>query len=391
MAALSLRRLSNPENLQKIDPRNLAALLHPHQAYFARRGIAIPPPGSPDVRLDHASLVQVFLAPDREMPLDLVESLHIVNELASPSGMDALLEAAREQEIAIERLRTATPLDVAVRACLQDRAFVESVHQRHALLKTRAYTYFTATGPAAALNPVPEAALDALRRDLDDYYAEHNRGRHCRIHVFHRGGKTWFTVRHGDAFKRAVDIETKPAAVFTYRPECFSTMVYVAESGELGIHASSKRELDLYRKLMGRHFFGFEEFFCGPGRFTLAPLLTKGPASLACSDVSGIEWVKLVEVRYERALPNHPREIRCASDLFDSYPHGIVPSDARLLGAGFKMKFRGTRSARRLGLYPPNEARHLREGDAILTEQWLQARGFLRPQVAAGADVSCGN
>lgn len=391
MAASSLRRFSNPEMLQTINPSCLAGLLYPYRAYFAARGIVVPLPESENPCFDYKALVLAFLSPDRDMPQELIEALYVVNEMASPSGMDALIAAAREQGVKLEDARLATPLDIAARAYVRDREFVESIHQRYALMKNGTYTYFRGSGPVSALDSVPQERLEALRQDLDNYYFAHNRGRHCRIHMFQRDGRTWFNVRHGDAFKRAVDIESEPNEILTFRPECFSAMLLVAETAELGICASSKRELDLYRRLMGRHLFGFDEFFCGVGRFTLAPLVVKGPDCLRCADVSGIDWVKLVEVIYERALPNYPRETRSAPDLYDSYPRGIVPEDARLLGARFKLKFHGAGSARRLSLYPPNEARHSRESDVLLTEQWLHAREFLHNAAMPGGGKRCEN
>ena len=390
MAASSLRRFSNPEKLKEIRPDCLARLLYPYREFFQARGVAIPRPGEGYPTFDHAALLKTFLAPDQAIPTELIEALYVINEMASPSGMDAVLVAARQQGVRLDALQTATPLDVAVQAYVHDRNFLEMIHYRRALFKSHEYTYFAASGPMR-LESVAEEQLEALRCDLDDYYSALNRGRHCRIDVFQQDGRTWFIVRHGNAFRRVVDISREPNVVLTFRPESFTTMVLVPETGELGIHASSKRDLCLYCKLMGRHLFQSDGFFTGLGKYTLAPLVVKGVESLRCGDVAGIDWVKLVEVRYDRDAPIPAQETRSAADLYDAFSHQIVPPDAVLTAARFRIKFRGAANGRHLRIMPPNKASHSRESDVAATEQWLHAREFLRRQTMPLEGRSCTN
>ena len=164
-------------------------------------------------------------------------------------------------------------------------------------MKKKGYVYFRACTLLPELGTISQETIEGLRLELDDYYAALNRGRHCRIFVFPRDGKTWFVVRHGDAFKRDTNLEGG-GITFVYRPECFNTIFYDPAAGEIGVHACSDRERNLYRKLMGKHLFGFEETFVDGGKYTLDPLLKAGPSSLACSDIYGMEWIKLVEVHY---------------------------------------------------------------------------------------------
>lgn len=280
MAALNLRRISNPSNLKRIDPQCFTQLLDPYREYFAGRGVVLPALGDDLPRFDWDKLVEAFLTPDVHMPLELVETLHLVDELASPAAMDALLTAAREQGVDLAGSRSDTPLDIAVLAFLRDRAFAECVHQEHATQKKSDYVYFGSAEPLPEPQPLTGDRLEQLRAELDDYYAAHRRGRHCRIFVSERGSRTWVTVRHGDAIKRETDLE-KGGVIFVYRPEVFSVVFYDAATEEIGVCAPSDRERNLYRMLMGKYLLGFEETFVDGSKFTLAPLLEAGRSSLS--------------------------------------------------------------------------------------------------------------
>jgi len=104
-----------------------------------------------------------------------------------------------------------------------------------------------------------------------------------------------------------------------YRPEKHDVLVYEPSIGELRINAASKWEKDLYRRKFGLHLFGGEDFFSGTGEYTLEPLRTDGPAALVCTDVDGMEWIKLKEIHFFWGGSENEIEIRKASDVFAAF------------------------------------------------------------------------
>lgn len=379
MAAFSLRRFTKPETLCNVSHNSLLLLLSPYRDYFAGRGLELPVPGGGGA-LDHERLVSIFLTPDMAMPLDLVESLYLINELATPTGMDSILHEAKLQGIYLSVPWKATPMDVAVAAFIADREMLERIHHRHAMLKRRSFFYFRTEGAAPPVDTVREEAMPAFRDALHAYFLAHNRGRHLRTFMFHRDRELWLTVRHGDVFHREMNVEDGESVVFVYRPECFNTIVYNAANGEMRVHAGTDGEREMYRQLVGKHLFGSEFLFWGAMKYSCEPLRSDGPASLAVTDVTGIEWARLTEVKCEEDQRDRKVQFsRKSSDLFQATPtwRDWIPGSAQIVGASFKVKFRHARTPQTISLRPPNMASYSHDGDSALTEQWLRARGFI--------------
>ncbi|MBP8131396.1 MAG: hypothetical protein KA184_17590 [Candidatus Hydrogenedentes bacterium] len=385
MAAFSLRRFTKPETLRLMSREHLLALLSPYRDYFASRGLTVPGHGE-NIPLDCDRLVAVFLSPDMSMPMELVESLYLINELATPKGMDAILREARGEGIHLSLPWKPTAMDVAICAFLADRNLLERIHHQHAMLKRRTFMYFRTLETPPALDAAKiQEALPSLEKELDDYFYEHNRGRHCHVYHFEHDGAFWLTVRHGDVFRREVSVEDAKTVTFVFRPECFNTVVYAAVEGELRVYAGSDEERDMYRRIIGERLFGSEFTFWGADKYSCEPLRSQGPSALAVTDVAGIEWARLTEVKCEQQRKQRRVLLsRSSSDLFEGATRWEewFPDDAQIVRASFKVKFRHARTPQSISLCPPNIATYSQDGDCALTERWLRARGFIRTGAA---------
>lgn len=151
----------------------------------------------------------------------------------------------------------------------------------------------------------------------------------------------WFLVRHGEPYKREGSLENGESTSVLYRPEKHDVVVYDPAIGEIRINARSKGEKELYRTRFGLHLFGDKEFFPGKSKYTLEPLRTDGKASLACTDIDGIEWIRLREVQFYWGGPQHEIETRKADDYFAVLEARgrSLPTKARIIRAGFLIKF----------------------------------------------------
>ena len=71
-------------------------------------------------------------------------------------------------------------------------------------------------------------------------------------------------------------------------------------------------------------------------------------------------------------------EVRKATDLFAAMGrrNRSLPAKARLLRAGFHVKFEDAKQPRVVTIAPPNVASYGRDADSTLVEQWMQKRGF---------------
>lgn len=394
MSTFNLRRFSSPEGLKAIKKSHLLALFSPHAPFFEGRGVALPPEKSVD-GLDYNALVQVLMTPDHDTPKTLANALYFIHEMATEEGMDILLEEAESRGLTLET--DPTPADVAVQLWLVDHNVIERKHAEQHLRNPRSFAYYqTDADPIPAFREPDERVIKALESELDDWFEMKKRGRGARVFVYHKDGEAWFLVRHGDPFKREGSIESGESSSVFYRPEKFDVLVYDGSRGEIRMNARSKGERELYRKQLGKHLFGDEAFFPGEGKYTLDPLRTDGEAALVCTDVAGLEYVRLREVHFFWGGANREMEIRKADDVFAAFTARSrqFPAKARISCAKFQVKFADSKTPRSLTIKPSNIAQYQRDDDAAAIEDWLLKRGFIKsdrhedeenPSAVAGA------
>ena len=135
-------------------------------------------------------------------------------------------------------------------------------------------------------------------------------------------------------------------------------VVYNQVLGELRVNAASKGEKELYKTEFGRHLFGSEDHFPGSAKYTLEPLRRDGHASLVCSDIDGMEWARLTEIRYYWGGSEGEIEIRKAADIFAALGdgRGRIPDGPHppIVRAVFDVKFADSKTPRSVGIQPSN-------------------------------------
>jgi hypothetical protein len=385
LATFKLTQFSHPEILKQVAPKRLLKLLSPHAKFLASRGLPLPTKTGPIV-LDCEILATILMSPDAVdmLPKPLIEALYFIDEMATPQGMDSLLQEAKRQDLKLDDGEDHSPADVAVQVWLIDRDVLERKHAERHLTRPRSFEYYQADGDEVPAFAVPtDAALRALEQDLDDGFEKKKRGRGARVFAFPSDNEIWFLIRHGDPYKREGSIESgKPSSVF-YRPEKFDVVVYQRAVGEIRIHAGSPWEREMYRRQFGKHLFGDDNFFPGDRKYTLAPLRESGADCLKCFDVEGIEWVKLIEVQYFWGGEHGEIEICKTTDIFAALEaHGrTIPEKPRIILAKLQVKFSDSKTPRAVKIRPGNIAEYTRDGDSVLVEEWLTRRGFIAKEV----------
>ncbi len=389
MATLNLQRFTRVETLRAIHPELLIQLLSPYQNFLLARGVDFSPTESAEPA--YASLANVFMHPDENTPDSLAEALFYINEMSSPDGMEQLLEEVSKKNLALDFLPDSTPEDIAIQVWLADRYIIERKHAEQYLTQPKSFEYYHSAVPRPP-DPITQGTLDALAQDLDDWFVDKRRGRTSKVFAYPQEGETWFLIRHGDPYKREGGIEDGESTSVFYRPETFDVVIYNPIIGEIRLHAGTKGIKALYLKQFGRHFFGADDFFpvSGQAKFTLEPLRSNGVLSLVCSDIEGLEWVRLRELHIYWGGQFSEVEIRRASDLLAALASHNRPihAQARMVCAKFQIKFTYDKSPRTLTLRPPNIASFTRDSDSVLVEMWLAQRGFVlnQPPVEVTAD-----
>ena len=379
MATYNLRRFANAASLKAIGPQHLLEFLEPYRPYFENRDLTLPTSPASD-GLDYERLVYVLMSPGTDTPEALLDALFFVNEMSADECMDILLEEAETKGLSLDGKLDPTAADVAVQVFLQDRQLLERKHAEQYLTRARVFEYFqTQARPVPAFKQPSWVTLVALEYDLDDWFEKKKRGRDSRVFVYPKGDSIWFLVRHGDPFRREGSLDGDQMSSVFYRPEKHDVLVYESAVGELRMNACNKGEKETYRVEFGRHVFGNEDFFPGTGKYTLEPLRRDGAVSIVCTDVDGMDWVRLREVQFLRGGTEREIEIRKANNLFaalEGRGQSMLAS-APILRASFHVKFTDAKSPRIVTIRPSNIAQYTRDSDADVVEDWLQKRGFI--------------
>lgn len=187
MGTYNLRRLCRPEILRAIDSRYLEELLAPYERYLGEHGVALPLSGR-EAPLKYLALVKLITAPPEDMPRELFDAFYFIDELATPSGLKALEDAAKAAGTPVPRsFCEVTPADVTLQVWLRNRPLLERVHAEMAVQRFRSFEYFQSEAPKAAELPgsLP-ARIRAVEAELNDCFQARRRGRYARIIVDQR-------------------------------------------------------------------------------------------------------------------------------------------------------------------------------------------------------------
>ncbi|MBF0309303.1 MAG: hypothetical protein HQL56_07230 [Magnetococcales bacterium] len=379
MATFNPRRFAQPDTLKAIEPGRLAMFLTPHREFLESCGMIFPTNGG---GVDCERLASILMSLGEDAPRDLLESLYIIHEMANQDGMDRLLEAARTNGLSLDFAPDSTPADIAIQVFLKNRELIERQHAKVFINRARSFLYFQGHPEWKGLFSLPdEATLRGLETDLDDWFDEKKRGRGCRVFLFDHGRRVNLVVRHGMPFRREGSVlgDGESAAVY-FRPESHDVLVYDRDRDELCVKAGSKAEREMYLAMIGKHLFGNEGHFPGEEKYSLEPLRSDLSGSLVCSDLEGVDWIKLLEVGIHWGGEHGEVEIRRAKDLsaaFQKRGYALLRT-ARLFQAKFHVKFTASKSPRTVTIKPANQAMYTRDDDSLLLEEWMKRRGFIR-------------
>lgn len=377
MASYDPKVFTRPDGLKRIAIPNLIALLEPYRTYLAGRGFVLPT--DPEAEFPHEDLAKLLMQYDQNIPLELMNGLYYIDEVASNESLDDMMERAYAEGITLVVDGKSTPADVATQIWnAKPNLLIERAVRSLAFQKSSFMYFLGKTARKRSLPATPDPQLKALETLMDPWFESKQRGKGTRVFAFPRTDKVWLLIRHGMPMIREGKHEDdgSPGVAF-YRPQKHDVVIYDADQDVLAVNADTKGARTLYRESIGLVLFGDRDYFGEGEIFTLTPIRDDGADCLVCSDIEGIDRVRLREV--VRALPGRIpiTEITRASDLFAAlgdqadakFKYGII------IAAKFGVLFRGARQERVVNL-SKGSARYDRDTDAPAVEAWFEARGF---------------
>jgi hypothetical protein len=383
MPNLNPGKFSNPEIISQIRKDLLLAWLWPMRGYLARRGLTIPEPNS-DAHLSCDALAGILMDPDSDTPPELFESLCVFRDMDNDNAMDAICAAARSQGLDLATGPEATPLDVVVRAWTLAPRVVEALYNRLDLKRPRSFKCFaTDADPLPTFHGATPELLATLEDRLDSYYQAAKRGKGAKVFCSQQGDTFLYVVRHGAPFRRESAMKNgEPTSLF-FRPQRHDVLKYDSIHGEMAINCCADQEQRVLLRLFGRYVFGRPDFFPGAAKYTLAPLVHDGRSSLACADIPGMEWVRLIGVdRDIFEAPRH-RDSKRAQDIFELVESGRLQWPAsidQLKRATFLVKFWRAPKPRRFTIVPCNHVIYGRPEDSRIIQKFLRLRGYIETE-----------
>ncbi len=379
MAVPSVRPFSHPGDLKLVSPKHLARFLSLYTGFLESRGLSVSRSGVEVSNLDYTALANILMTSGPDTPRELTDSLQYVREMATPEAMDYLLREAGIHGISIDDPNL-SPADLAVQVWLHDRSILEHVYAEQFLIRPCAFVYFQEVDRCGAeFRGLSQNIIRALEGDLEKWFRRTKRGRDCRVFVYPRQDGIWFLVWHGAPYRREGCIVHGTSSCICYRPERYDVVIYQPATGELQIDADAIAERETYRECFGRHFFGDDHHFPGTAIYTLGPLRTDGERALVCSDVDGMELVRLCSIEFIIGGRFRSMETIEADDVYAAMNAGevIMPHNARLSAGGFSIRFSDSRVPRKVFLRPSNMICYQRDSDCVMVEPWLRLRGFM--------------
>jgi len=369
--------------LQSIERGRLRQFLSLYPNDIVPDRVPMPPENIED-EYDFAPLAGALINPGLNTPVELIHALYHLDEMSEDRFFDDLYDLAEAAGITGQLGPDPTVADLALVIWLNDRERLLRKHAEISVLKSRTFEYFrTRIKPVSEFAMPPEVRIQRMRSALSSYFETKKRGADCDVGLFERDGYVWISIAHGLPSRREPARVNGCRSSAFFRPDQCDVMIYDKARGEIGIHASSKKEKDLYRTELGRCLFNDPEIFQAIPKYTLKPLQRDGVSSLACDDVGDgcMEWVRLKEVHLYRGGDYNEIEIRKADDVFEAIeaatPGVGLPQNVHIIKAKFAIKFIGSKRPRVITVSVPGTTDCRHESDRPLVDEWLRLRGFI--------------
>ena len=243
---LIYRKFTDPGWLSTISPHRLVRFLCPWSEYLAKRGFDLPTVVSAAV--DCGALARVLMSPDASSPPTMIDALYYIHETSSPEDMEELHGKVLASGLHIADDPEVTPADFAIEVWLADASLI---HERHAEIGgTSAVQLRLLRRPARSRTHVSNNRRGRkvkIEGTFDDWFSEHKRGRGCRLFIFRHPPCVWLLIRHGLPMRReASHGDDGNAGTEFYRPQQHDVLIYDENTDEMGVHALTKGERNLY-------------------------------------------------------------------------------------------------------------------------------------------------
>ncbi len=387
MPTYNPKQLGEPEVIREINPTVLFAFLQPFEGYLRSRGLVI----KKESRIDNTAiekLVDILTNPTMKTPQALLNAVFYVEEMATPSAADLLLNAAQQAGMPFDEEGKHSLADIVMQVWLFDSKMVETQHAWHTWRTPRRMECFqpanlTGIAPIA----ITEERLAQAIKDAGDWFAKHNRGRKLFMTPRFVDNEIQISIRRGDPFSRKSTIDDDGIDTITFREARKDSMVYCLNDEVLMLNSSLKSAYPIYCRIFSKLLYDDPNHFGLVTRYTLAPLSELGEDALSPGEIDAIEEIVLLNYRVRLGGPFNSYIIHGADDYFADlkWRGGSFQAEGSLDRATFRIKYRHVKAPRTLTLYAGSSSSYTRDENAHYAEQWMVLRDFVMKTGARAA------
>ncbi len=393
---MKFTRFTRPGFLRQVGRRWLGQLWARFESDLAARGLALPAPGLDDENYYDALAELARTA--QGLPENLTETLYAIDEMSDPKGQEALERAIGQAQLDLRFEEESSRGDIAVQVWLARPELLAAKHHERRVKRLAKFEYYSPSRPTdrrRSFTALGQDVLEKITADLDWWFHQHSRGHQTtRLETFPVEDGLAFMVRHGDTLTRRETIDNGRLSMVHFRPLKDDVVVYAPERDEMGIHAGTKGERDLYRMSFGHRLLGDPGYFSQRHGLTLEPLRTLGRDALDAERLPGVKQIVLRELELRFGHRGGETIVRRSEDLFRSQLSRsglgeLIPCDGELVRAAFDFRFEWDHHRpRKVEVRPPNLLKMGRDCPAPVIHRWLTAMSFRTP---AGGPRGCSN
>ena len=222
MATNHFRRFSDIAFLRRLNFELLLTFLRQFEKYLTqKRSLQF---DENLLTFQYHHLVEILLSPDSDMPMELVEGLYFVHELAQKTSVETLYKHLEKAGIIpSEHLPVE---DLLLLTLIEKPDILDYLHAELYLVRPKKFETFFCRNDCPPT--ITDEAVTLVEESLNEWFSTQQKGRGVKVFHFHRGDGIWFLVQRGQQLKCDFTHEDNGnSRRIVYRPGTFDVLCFL--------------------------------------------------------------------------------------------------------------------------------------------------------------------
>ncbi|HBA83913.1 MAG TPA: hypothetical protein DCZ95_07465 [Verrucomicrobia bacterium] len=268
-----------------------------------------------------------------------------------------------------------------------NQSLLEESYARARVHGKSAYTYYPSTADHRGRFKMPtDSVMAAIKSELHDYFVNLGLGKGTNVVKFDFDKEVWFLIRFPGLLTRQRAYEDDGTAMsLNFKPEEYDAVVYNTIYGDLRMNTRRRRDHLKYRVVFGHALLNTENAFrVDRGMITLEPLKGNCLGMFKTQDIEGLASIVPTRISFHH-LKSPARKIVWVADKNSSlletntFPSRLLPEETDTVHyTEFHYRMKNRANTEPLVVHQGNTLNYERDGDSVVLEEWLRARGIVK-------------